>query len=85
VCGSACVPKSGACATTADCCSGIPCVLPQGGSVGTCGGPGGSDAGVDASADAPPPCALYGQSCTVSGDCCDGVPCDNGRCRYPAR
>jgi hypothetical protein len=84
ICGSACEPKGSGCTTNADCCPGLPCVLPAGGSTGTCGsslidagapGDGGTaDAGT---------CALYGQLCNSSADCCSSIPCLDGRCLTP--
>jgi hypothetical protein len=82
----------GTCTSHADCCTGLPCVIPTGAAVGTCGSPptgvdagGGTDGGGADGGDggAPPTCALYGQTCTKSADCCDGVPCTGGTCRYP--
>jgi hypothetical protein len=90
ICGSSCVPAGGMCTTDADCCAGIPCVLPPGSSQGVCGWiPPDADAGVDGGplpdADTPdgPDCALYGQECTTAADCCNEIPCTNGRCIIP--
>jgi hypothetical protein len=97
VCGAtACVPVAGLCTSNADCCTGSPCVLPTGSTVGMCKAPPGTspdggiiDAGtlpdgapVDAGTP-PPGCSLYGQTCTVSGNCCNGVPCIAGSCHFP--
>jgi hypothetical protein len=73
------LPLGGVCTTTADCCTGITCVVPAGALSGTCenlvsGGPG--DGGQ------PPPnadlsaCAEIGQSCASAG-CCLGLQCND--------
>ena len=67
VCGTSCVQAGGACTTTTDCCSGLPCNIPTGSTEGVCG----MDQG----------CADYGQSCTTSEDCCNGLPCSEGICQ----
>ena len=95
-CEATCVPQSGPCTTTADCCSGITCTIPPGGLNGICGGTLLSDGGVsDAAADTGTgsdgggnlpdggTCSLYGQTCTSGANCCNGVPCIGGSCHYP--
>ena len=67
VCGATCVAQGGACTTTADCCSGLPCTIPEGSTTGVCGAPQG--------------CADYGQACTMSSDCCNMLPCTDGKCQ----
>jgi hypothetical protein len=67
ICGATCVNTGGTCMTDADCCSGLPCTIPGGGTAGTCGTTQG--------------CASYGQTCTVTADCCNGVPCTGGLCQ----
>jgi len=67
VCGSTCVAQGGMCTTTADCCAGLPCDIPAGETVGTCGMPQG--------------CADYGQACTTTADCCNMLPCTQGTCQ----
>jgi hypothetical protein len=78
------VPEGGNCSTTADCCAGLPCVVPTGSTQGICGytEPPPPDAGT--------PCAEYGQACVTAADCCNDVPCTpaaNGGtfCTYPLR
>ncbi len=86
VCDATCVPKAGACSTTADCCTGLPCVILGGSSSGTCGGGGttGGDGGTAPPTDAgTTTCAQYGQICSGAGSCCNGVPCNGGRCIFP--
>jgi hypothetical protein len=74
VCGTAngCQQNGNTCTISADCCNGLACIVPPGGTQGTCGvvvPP--TDAGVDSGG-----CSLYGQSCTQASDCCDPtVPC----------
>ena len=88
VCGASCEPRGSGCTTNADCCPGLPCVLPPGGSTGTCGGallpdgglPDGGTIDLDAGGGT---CALYGQECEAGPDCCDNVPCSQGRCITP--
>jgi hypothetical protein len=86
-CGTACVPASGACTSNADCCPGLPCVIPPGGSSGLCGGqltdgggviyPDGGLLGDGSvtSGDAGT-CSFAGQQCTTSTDCCRGLTCN---------
>jgi hypothetical protein len=87
------VNTSGECTTHADCCTGLPCVIPTGQTKGICGGTLTPDGGVTpgdggavpgdgggASPDGAPICALYGQSCGPSTPCCDNVPCNLGSC-----
>jgi hypothetical protein len=83
-CGASCVPRAGGCTTTADCCTGLPCVISGGSTSGSCGGGGiGADGGTTPSTDAgTTTCAQYGQTCAVA-NCCNGVPCSGGRCLYP--
>jgi hypothetical protein len=92
VCGALCVPKAGGCTTTADCCSGIACVIPSGGSKGTCGGGGNPDGGTGdggsggdggSTTDGGGTCSQIGQLCSTAADCCNGVPCTDGRCVFP--
>ena len=85
VCDATCVPRAGSCTTTADCCVGLPCVIPSGSTSGSCGGGGTtSDGGTTPSTDAgTTTCAQYGQTCSGAGSCCNGVPCNGGRCLYP--
>lgn len=93
VCLGACVPSAGECTVTADCCTGIQCIIPPGASKGFCGGSilpdggvspdGGADGGGPVTNDAGVVCALYGQACAASSECCNGVPCTGGTCRYP--
>jgi len=66
VCGDGCQQTDETCTTSADCCSGLPCVIAPGEVSGVCGVPG--------------ECAEYGQSCTTAEDCCNGVPCTDGFC-----
>ena len=98
VCGTPgqCQQQGMTCASTSDCCTGLPCAVPPGSVSGFCGGTLLPDGGV---APTPPPgtdggvvqppdggsgtCALYGQTCATSPDCCSGVPCTNGTCHYP--
>jgi hypothetical protein len=49
-CNGACIPKAGACTSSADCCAGTPCVAPPGSTKGVCGGTLQPDGGVT-----PPP------------------------------
>jgi hypothetical protein len=85
VCGQApgqCQMNGSTCTVNADCCSGLTCIVPPGGTMGSCGvvmppPPPPTDGGT------PPPadgglCALYGQTCTQASDCCNGVPCSYG-------
>ena len=37
-CQGSCVPSGGICTTTADCCTGLPCVIPTGSTTGVCNG-----------------------------------------------
>jgi hypothetical protein len=82
------------CTSTADCCSGLPCVKQPGATSGVCNGTLLPDGG--GVSDAAPPdsgggnlpdggtCSLYGQGCGVGvADCCAPVPCTNGTCHYP--
>jgi len=69
VCAGECVDSGGTCTNNADCCSGIPCLLSPGSTMGTCAaGPPGDD------------CAEYGQGCDDASDCCNGIPCNGGFC-----
>ncbi len=73
-CEGACVQTGGGCTIDADCCSGLPCVVPTGSTKGTCGSApptGGTN---------PPVCAQYGQACSATTPCCNGVPCTGGFC-----
>jgi len=91
-----CVPTSGACATSADCCDLNPCVN------GVCGGGcvkcgsactttadccAGGQCNSQGTCDCPDGggCALYGQECGDAGSlpCCNNVPCTSGRCEVP--
>jgi hypothetical protein len=88
-----CRQQGESCTSTGDCCTGLPCAIPQGASTGVCGGTvladGGvvtnppSDGGVFTN-DAGTVCAGYGQDCVGSGtgNCCAGVPCINSTCHY---
>ena len=86
ICGGSCQAAGSTCSTNADCCPGLPCVLPPGGSSGTCGGAllpdGGLSDGGSINLDGGT-CALYGQECEAGADCCDNVPCTAGRCLTP--
>ncbi len=86
-CLAACVNLDGTCTTHADCCTGLPCVIPTGTTKGICGGTILADGGVgdsgtvgtpdsgtkpDGGTTVPPgTCALYGQACTTANPCCD--------------
>jgi hypothetical protein len=56
---TACVPMGGACASSADCCNGIPCVPDANGHL-IC---------------ANTTCVPAGGVCTTTSDCCTGLPC----------
>jgi hypothetical protein len=61
-CGATCVPEGGTCTTGTDCCAGLPCTVPAGSTMGTCGAPQG--------------CIGYGQACDPAAPmCCDNVSC----------
>jgi len=91
-----CVPTSGACATSADCCDLNPCVNGVcGGGCVKCGGActttadccAGGQCNSQGTCDCPDGggCALYGQECGDAGSlpCCNNVPCTLGRCEVP--
>jgi hypothetical protein len=79
--GPPCVPTSGGCTISADCCAGNVCHTPPGSTVGTCAPPiPPPPPPVDAGTPIPPPdggvCAEYGQICSSTTPCCaPGVPC----------
>jgi hypothetical protein len=68
VCGPVCVGNGGACTTGADCCPGLPCIMPPGSTRGTCGQPPTGDAGPPP----PPPDGGGGYDGSVPPDA--GVP-----------
>jgi hypothetical protein len=64
-----CVMEGGVCTATSDCCNGLPCIIPNGQTQGTCGMPMNvPDGGM--------PCSLVGQSCSTTNPCCNGLLCD---------
>ncbi len=87
ICGPSCVDTGGACTTTSDCCSGLPCVLPPGSTQGMCGGGTNPDGGTTPDGGGMPDggggCSLFGQQCSSTADCCNFVPCTEGRCVFP--
>lgn len=54
-----CVNPSGTCASSADCCNGLPCIPNPSGTGLVCG----------------TACIPQGNACTTSADCCTGLPC----------
>jgi hypothetical protein len=87
--GTFCQQNGQTCTINADCCDTFMCHVPPGSTSGSCepivtpppppdGGASDSSTPIDAPTDAPPTCALYGQSCTMNSDCCNGVPCAIG-------
>jgi hypothetical protein len=68
-CAAACVPQSGKCTTTADCCAGLPCLIAAGSTVGSCGATIG--------------CSSFGQGCQANNQCCNSGICTNGKCAAP--
>lgn len=61
VCSGTCVAQGGTCTTGTDCCAGLPCNVPAGSTMGTCGANQG--------------CVGYGQTCDASTTCCDSLTC----------
>ena len=58
---AACQPRQGLCTTSADCCMGLRCEVPQESTVGSCQ-PGSA-------------CSSSGQACSPVGPCCAGLSC----------
>jgi hypothetical protein len=86
--GTFCRGQGQTCTINGDCCAGLMCDVPPGGTTGTCeppvppvdaGQPPPVDAGPDADLDANMPpvdafvCSLYGQACTQTSDCCNSA------------
>jgi hypothetical protein len=67
-CQAGCQNTSQQCTNDADCCSGLPCVIPGGETTGLCGEMG--------------TCSAYGQACDATHPCCDALTCDatTGKC-----
>jgi hypothetical protein len=88
VCVGGCVPSDGTCTTSADCCAGIPCVVPSGQTAGVCDGQGdtsgaGGGGGGTGAGGEDVNCSEYGQSCSEDSDCCNGIPCSaDGFCIF---
>jgi hypothetical protein len=66
VCGGSCQPSGELCTTSIDCCAGLPCSMPPGSTVGTCGASQG--------------CSTIGQSCDANTACCTNLACLDGTC-----
>jgi hypothetical protein len=82
-CGAMCVMANGTCTTTADCCTGLQCVVPPGTLQGTCTIPTNPnptpDGGTPPDLLGAPACALYGQACATTTPCC----ANEGMCLRP--